>query len=155
MEKEIDKDFKKSCLDDLVRPTIIIQDLTTRKKKALFSRSQSEYHAKGALNLVNTDTPLLAVKEAYYAAMHKANEILAIAGYDINSHICSIIGLSKIVKRPDLADILRELGDERINVDYNMDPKNPTISIERVKETVELMKKFISEIEKIIVAGQE
>ena len=152
MEKEIDTEFKKNCLGDPKRPTAIIQDPVSRKKKALFSRSQSEYHAKGALNLINTDTPLLAVKEAYYAAMHKSNELLAIVGYDINSHICSIIGLSKIIKRPDLADTLRILDDERISVDYNMDPKNPTINIEKVKQLVDMMVKFISEEEKIVRA---
>ncbi len=134
MEKEIDSEFRESCLEDPKRPTLVIPDLVSRKKKALFSRSQSEYHARGAKNLVNTGTPLLAVKESYYAAMHKSNELLAIAGYDINSHICSIIGLSKIIKRPDLADTLRILGDERIDVDYNMDPKNPTINTERISK---------------------
>ena len=150
MEK-VDEKFKKECLSDADRPTKIIDDLVSRERKALFSKLQSEYHAKGAKNLANTDTPLLAVKEAYYAAMHKANELLALIGYDINSHICSIIGLSRIVKREDLADTLRELGDERINVDYNMDLKNPTIKTERIKEIVDLTENFILEIDKEII----
>lgn len=103
---------------------------------------------KSAVNLLSTDTPLIAVLEAHYAMMHKANQALANAGYDVKSHICSIIGLSRVQDRPDLAEKLRQAGERRLETDYELDPENPPCNFGETTRFVEdTMENFLDELE--------
>lgn len=122
-----------------------------QKRKAKNYSKQSEYHEKTTRNLLETDTFLIAISEAYYAMMHKANQALALAGYDIGSHRCTVIGLSRILNRSDLAETLRRAGDRRLETDYELELDSPPYTAEETKKFVEqTMKEFLREVEKLI-----
>ncbi len=145
----VDEEFFEKCLEDgsakqLGSPTM-------RKRSSEKYEKQSEYHERTALNLLNTDTPLIAVVEAYYAIMHKANQALALAGYDVGSHLCTILGLSRVLGRPELAEKLRQAGRRRLETDYEMDPENPPYTVEETRRFVEeTMAEFLSEMEELV-----
>lgn len=147
----VDEKFRKKCLEDESNSTRLLKSPTMRKRTAEKYSKQSEYHERTARNLLNTDTPLIAVAEAYYTMMHKANQALALAGYDIGSHLCTLIGLSRILDKPELADRLRQAGERRLETDYELDPEKPPYNERATRRFVEeAMSDFLSELEGII-----
>lgn len=147
----VDKKFRKKCLEDEGNSTRRLKSPAMRRRSAEKYGKQSEYHERTAMNLLNTDTPLIAIAEAYYAMMHKANQALALAGYDIGSHLCTLIGLSRVLDRPELADKLRQAGERRLETDYELDPENPPYDEGRTRRFVEeVLGDFLGEIEGII-----
>lgn len=142
----IDEKFREECLEE--NSAERLKSPTMRKRSAKNYERQAKYHKKSAMNLLNTDTPLIAVVEAYYAMMHKANQALAIAGYDVKSHICTIVGLSRVLDRPDLAEKLRQAGARRLETDYELDPENPPYNFDETKRFVgKTMENFLNELE--------
>lgn len=147
----VDEKFRKKCLEDESNSTRRLKSPTMRKRSAEKYSKQSEYHERTAMNLLNTDTSLIAISEAYYAMMHKANQALALAGYDVGSHLCTLIGLSRVLGRPELADRLRQAGDRRLETDYELDPENPPYDEGRTRGFVEeVLVDFLSDIEGVI-----
>lgn len=87
---------------------------------------QSQYHRIAADDHLQGRARLMAIREGYYAMLHKANEALARAGFESRSHRCTILGLRGVFDAPELTDTLRRAGEERKNVDYGIDPTDPT-----------------------------
>lgn len=120
----IDKEFDEKCLQKRTRtsePSVkIIRDEKSKQQIANQHNENSKYFLEGAKNLLNTNTPLLAVVMGYFAMEHKANQLLALTNYDVESHICTQIGLSRLIGRRDLAKQLSNIFDMRINLNYRM-----------------------------------
>lgn len=122
------REFFEKCLNDGERPGAIRSDgAADQRRKADRFREQSRYHRIAADDHLDGRAKLLAIREGYYAMFHKANEALALAGFEPKSHRCTLLGLRGIFDAPGLADTLRRAGDERTNVDYGLDPDEPEL----------------------------
>lgn len=122
------QEFFEKCLNGDERPGAIRIDGTAdQKRKADRFRDQSRYHRIAADDHLEGQAKLLAIREGYYAMFHKANEALALAGFEPKSHQCTLLGLRGIFDAPEPADTLRRAGDERTSVDYGLDPDDPEL----------------------------
>lgn len=151
----IDKEFDEKCLQERAitsKPSVkIIRDEKIKHQIADQHNGNSRYFLEGAKNLLNTNTPLLAVVVGYFAMEHKANQLLALNNYDIESHICTQIGLSRIIGRRDLAKQLSNIFNMRINLNYRMLLKKGEEEKANAERVVnETIAPFISEIDKLI-----
>ena len=151
----IDKEFDEKCLQErtiISKPSVkIIRDERSKQQIADKHNENSEYFLEGAKNLLNTNTPLLSVVVGYFAMEHKANQLLALNNYDIESHICTQIGLSRIIGRRDLAKQLSKIFNIRINLNYRMLLKKGEEEKANAEKVVnETIVPFISEIDKLI-----
>ena len=151
----IDKEFDEKCLQERTvasGPSVkIIHDEKIKNQIANQHNENSRYFLEGARNLLNTNTPLLAVVIGYFAMEHKTNQILALNGYDVESHICTQIGLSKIIGRGDLAKQLSNVFDMRLNLNYRMLLKKGEEEKANAGKVIdETIIPFILEIDKLI-----
>ena len=103
----MDKEFDEKCLSERTitqKPSVSrIQEKRTMQSIAEQHKSNADYFLECAKNLLNSTTPLAAVLIGHFAMEHKGNQLLALHGYKVESHICTQIGLSRIVGRKDLA----------------------------------------------------
>jgi len=103
----MDKEFEEKCLSKrtvIQEPSVSsITDGKIMESLAQQHKNNSEYILEGAKNLLNSPTPLLAILIGHFAMEHKANQLLALNGYKVESHLCTQIGLSRVVGRKDLA----------------------------------------------------
>jgi len=151
----IDKEFEDKCLKErtvLIKPTVIkIERVDLKMSLANQHKNNSKYFLEGAQVLLKSNTPLLAILLGYFAIEHKANQILALKGYKIESHICTQIALSRILGRKDLAKIISSVFESRQNIGYRMFLKD---NEEERKNTEKIINKdillFIEEINKLI-----
>jgi hypothetical protein len=82
---------------------------------------------------------------------HKGNQLLALHGYKVESHICTQIGLSRIVGRKDLAKKLSDIFTLRQSVGYRMTLKQSEESRKEAEKTVnETIIPFFEDINKLI-----
>ena len=143
------EEFREECLkqDDAKRI-----EGADRGREAERFRNQSEYHMKAAEELLGSDTSLIAIVEGYYSMLHKANEALARAGFKTSTHKCTLLGLRGVFQEPELARELQEAMDERINVDYYMNPEKPDLEeFQKPEEFLENhAKPFIQKTQELI-----
>lgn len=127
--EERKREFFDDCLaeDPGTQGAIRVDGTADRARRAERFAEQSSYHRLAADDHLNGSATLLAIKEGYYAMFHKANEALVLAGFESKSHHCTLLGLRGIFDAPELADTLRRARRERKNVDYGMDPENPSL----------------------------
>lgn len=99
------------------------------RRRALAGRAQrrSQYHLGAARDNLEGRAPLMAFREGYYVMLHKSSEALALAGFDVKTHECTLLGVRGVFNAPELADSLRRAKDERTNVDYYIDPDDPEL----------------------------
>ena len=142
------EEFENECIDEGDAKRI---DGVSKSKEAERFENQSDYHLKAAEELIGSEADLIAIVEGYYSMLHKANQALALAGFKADTHKCTLLGLRGVFQESDLAKSLQESFDERINVDYYMNPdkpdlkefKNPEIFVE---ETVMPFREQIDDI---------
>ena len=151
----IDNEFDEKCLQEkttISKPSVnIIQDEKIKNQIAEQHSENSRYFLEGAKNLVNTNTPLLAIVIGYFAMEHKTNQILALNNYDVESHICTQIGLSRVIGRRDLAKQLSNAFDMRLNLNYRMLLKKGEEEKANAGKAINgVIIPFISEIDKLI-----
>jgi uncharacterized protein (UPF0332 family) len=113
-------EFKEECLEEDGAKRL---DRTQQEKEAKRFKNQSEYHRQAAEDLLQGESSLIAIVEGYYSMLHKANQALALAGFKTSSHKCTLLGLRGVFKNSELARQLQQAMDERINVDYYIDPE--------------------------------
>ena len=148
------REFLEDCVDvgeDERQGAVRIDDPTARRKEAERSRNQADLHRRAATDHVEGKAPLMTIREGYYAMMHATNEALTLAGFRIDTHHCTMMGLRGVFDEPDLADELRRAREERKNVDYRVDPADPTLEnyagAERfLRETVEPFREAIDDL---------
>src|SRR3989338_10691312 len=120
----IDKEFEEKCLNE--RTTTMLPAVTTLKEEEQIGalahqhKNNSGYFLEGAQNLLKSSTPLLAILLGYFAMEHKANQLLALNGYKVESHICTQMALSRILEKKDLARKISSVFELRQNVGYRM-----------------------------------
>ena len=151
----MDKEFEEKCL---ARRTITLEPsvfpiATKELQNTIISqhKNNAKYFLESARNLLATNTALAAVILAYFAMEHKANELLAVRGYKVESHVCTQAGLSRIVQRKDLAKQLSEIFTLRQNIGYRL---TLTQSKEKKLETEQVINEiaipFLQEVDKLI-----
>jgi uncharacterized protein (UPF0332 family) len=125
------EEFFEACVggdDDPATGARRIDGSADRAREAERFEHQASYHLTGARELLGSDAELLVFKEGYYAMLHKANEAVAVAGFKPETHECTLLGLRGLYNAPDAADTLRRAKAERTNVDYGMNPAEPTLA---------------------------
>ena len=81
-------------------------------------RRLSSRFLRTARNLLATDTPESAVIEGFFAMEHKANELLAVAGYRSKSHVCTQLALARVLGAPEAARALSLAYEDRLAWNY-------------------------------------
>lgn len=151
----MDKEFEDKCLKErttLIKPTVtIIKRAEQIKSLAEQHKNNSEYFLEGSKALLSSSTPLLAILTGYFAIEHKANQIMALKGYKIESHICIQIALSRILGKRDLAKKISRVFELRQGIGYRMFLKH---SEEERKNTEKIINEdiipFIKEIDEMV-----
>ena len=152
---EIDKEFEGRCLS---KRTITQEASVSRIQEKRIMQSISEQHKNNsdyflecAKNLLDTSTPLAAILIGHFAMEHKGNQLLALHGYKVESHICTQIGLSRIVGRKDLAKKLSDIFTLRQSIGYRMTLKQSEESRSEAEKTInETVIPFFEEVDKLI-----
>lgn len=145
------EEFLEECVEGEEADATRIEGATQQREAERYSHL-AEYHLKGVEDHLKGEAKLLAIRQGYYAMLHQTNAALALAGFKTGSHICAIKGLSAVFESSDLADDLRRAGEERINVDYNIDPDSPSLEeFDSAKEFVDnVMHPFLEKIDKLL-----
>src|SRR3989338_1646006 len=120
----MDAEFEEKCMgikQITIQPTVTkIEDVTVLQRLAQQHHNNAAYFLESAKNMLNSTTPLAAIILAYFAMEHKANQLLALQGYKVESHSCTQMGLSRIVGRKDLAKLLSDVFILRQNIGYRL-----------------------------------
>ena len=127
-----------------------IQDATISQRLAQQHHNNAEYFLESAKNMLNSTTPLAAIILAYFAMEHKANQLLALQGYKVESHSCTQMGLSRIVERKDLAKQLSDIFILRQNIGYRLTLIQNEESKKEATETMNKIIVFTEEVDKLI-----
>lgn len=98
-----------------------------RKQEARRCWNQAEFHKTAATDNLTGGAELMAIRQGYYVMLHKSNQALALAGFSPKNHRCTLLGIRGVFDAPELADTLRRASEERNNVDYAMNPQDPTL----------------------------
>lgn len=151
----IDKEFGEKCLSKRTitqEPSVTkIAEKELRETIAEQHKKSAEYFFECAKNLLDSSTPLAAVLIGHFAMEHKGNQLLALHGYKVESHICTQIGLSRIVGRKDLAKKLSDIFTLRLSVGYRMILKQSEESRKEAEKTFnEIITHFFKEIDKLL-----
>ena len=152
---DIDKEFEEKCLSKRMitqEPNVIqIAEKELRETIAEQHKKSAEYFLECAKNLLNSSTPLAAILIGHFAMEHKGNQLLALNGYKVESHICTQIGLSRIAERKDLAKKLSDIFTIRQSVGYRMTIKQSEESKKEAEKTFnEIIIHFFKEIDKVL-----
>ncbi len=149
----MDKEFQEKCLSK--RTVSLEQGASKIEKEELRSsiaeqhRNNSEYFLECAKNLLESTTPLAAILITHFAMEHKANQLLALQGYKVESHVCTQAGLSRIAGRKDLAKMLSDIFALRQGVGYRMTLKQSEESRREAEESINKAIRFFEEIDKL------
>ena len=154
MDERSDKEFEEKCLSKrnvAQEPSVTIIEDKEISSTAEQHSNNAAYFLEGAKFLLNSPTPLLAVLIGHFAMEHKGNQLLALHGYKVESHICTQIGLSRIVGRKDLAKKLSGIFTLRQGIGYRMTLKQSKESRSETEKTInEIMIPFFEEVDKLI-----
>ena len=151
----MDKEFEETCMKRRtkeIEPSVF--EITNPLQITNLAKSCSKlstYFLSGAKYMLKSDSPLLSILLAYFAMEQKTYEILALNGLKVTSHVCAIKGLSRIIKRKDLAEILSRAYENRLEVNYLGNIKTLDLDRNRANNFVETtVIPFIMEIDKTI-----
>ena len=112
----LDRELSEKCVErGTLRP---IESLADRERMAQVERRLADRFLRTAWNLLGTDTPESAVIEGFFAMEHKANELLAVAGWRSKSHVCTQLALSRILGLPEAARVLSVAHEDRLAWNY-------------------------------------
>ncbi len=151
----MDQPFEEKCLGKrtiTIEPSVFrIISKEQREQIASQHKNNAAYFFESANNLLNSSTPLVAILIAYFSMEHKANQLLALYGYKVESHVCTQIGLSKIVQRKDLAKMLSDIFTLRQNIGYriSLTPSQES-KLEAQRTIKEIIIPFIQEVDLLI-----
>jgi uncharacterized protein (UPF0332 family) len=151
----MDPEFETKCLSQrtVVHPPTVIKIDDSRERHHLASqhKNNATYFFECANNLLNSSTPLVAILIAYFSMEHKANQLLALHGYKVESHICTQMGLSKIAQRKELAKMLSDIFTLRQNIGYRMNlTPSPESKLEAEQVITEILIPFMQEVDGLV-----
>jgi uncharacterized protein (UPF0332 family) len=122
------EEFFEDCIEaDETPGAVRIDTPAEQRQNAERHWHQADYHGSAAESNLAGGTDLMAFREGYYVMLHKADQALALAGFDSKTHHCTLMGIRGVFNAPDLADELRRARAERSNVDYAINPTNPQL----------------------------
>ena len=150
----MDKEFEDKCLIKravTLEPTVSkIEDDRIIQHTSKQHKNNAEYFLECAKNLLGSSTPLAAVLIGHFAMEHKGNQLLALHGYKVESHICTQIGLSRIAERKDLAKKLSDIFTLRQSIGYRMTLKQSEESRKEAEKAInETVIPFFEEVDKL------
>ena len=152
----MDKEFMENCMSrrtKVIEPSAI--EISNPVEINNLSKSHNllgSYFLEGAKSALASTTPLLSILLGYFAMEQKTYELLARKGLKVTSHVCAIMGLSRVIERKDLASVLSKAYDNRLEVNYLGNIKTAELDRERAnKFMAETALPFINEINKIIL----
>lgn len=151
----MDKEFEEKCLKERIikqSPTVtIIKRKELMKSIAEQHKNNSEYFLEAAKILSKSNAPLVSYIVGYFAMEHKANELLVLNGYKVESHICTQICLSRILGYKNLAKTLSVIFNLRQAVGYRMFLKYGESEKENARKVMEEnIMPFIEEVDGLI-----
>ncbi len=118
----MDKEFIETCMSKRtkeIEPSVVeISNPVVIENIATSNNTLSNYFLKGAQSILKSDTPLLAILLGYFSMEQKTYQLLAKKGLKVTSHVCGIMGLSRVIGRKDLASALSKAYDNRLEVNY-------------------------------------
>lgn len=91
---------------------------TEQKRLAERKESNSNYFLNAARNLLDTDTPAGVFVLGHLAVEKKVEQALALKGYKVDTHICTIKGLGRVLEEKELAEDMDRIYKRRQNVNY-------------------------------------
>ena len=151
----MDKEFFESCMSKRIKeiePSVVeISNPVVMENLANSHKSLSNYFLNGAKSILKGDTPLLAILLGYFSMEQKTYQLLAKKGLKVTSHVCGIMGLSRVIGRKDLASALSKAYDNRLEVNYLGNIK--TIEADRLRAETFIDKTaipFLDEINKLL-----
>lgn len=130
-----------------------IDEVTERRRMASRKSQNSDYFLRAAKNQLKTDTPRAAVVLGYFAAENKVEEALALSGYEVYTHLCTIKGLSRVLEKKELARRLEKAYKKRKDVNYQTELGESDGSAEKYIE--ERIEPLIEEVNQIVEELQE
>ncbi len=151
----MDKEFIETCMSKRtkeIEPSVVeISNPVVIENSANSHNILSDYFLKGAKSILKSDTPLLAILLGYFSMEQKTYQLLAKKGLKVTSHLCGIMGLSRVIGRKDLASVLAKAYDNRLEVNYLGNIK--TIEADRLRAETFIDKTvipFLDEINKLL-----
>ena len=151
----MDKQFIDTCMSKRtkeVEPSAVeISNPVVIQNTANSHNILSNYFLKGAQSILKSNTPLLGILLGYFSMEQKTYQLLAKKGFKVTSHVCGIMGLSRVVGRKDLASALSKAYDNRLEVNYLGNIK--TIEIDRFRAETFIDKTlmpFLNEMDSLI-----
>lgn len=150
-----DREFQEKCLQEReikVSPAVkILEQEVERQALAKQHQNNSDYFLEGAQNLLKSSTPSLSILVGFFALEHKANQLLALKGYKVESHVCTQMALSRIVGRPDLARKISFVFESRQNIGYRVFLKQDEEERKNAEKIInEEVIPFLEEINRLI-----
>ncbi|QGA80171.1 HEPN domain-containing protein [Candidatus Nanohalobium constans] len=145
MRKE--DEWKEECMEEGTEGRVGAEKLKKRREKERIIQRKSQnssYWLKAAENLLDSDTPQAAIVLGYFAAENKVEEALAHKNYEVNTHLCTIKGLSRVLESPELATQLDRAYQKRKDINYETQLKEDETEAEEFIE--ERVKPLIQEI---------
>lgn len=125
---------------------------TEQDRLAERKESNSEYFLNAARNLLGTDTPAGVFVLGHLAVEKKVEQALALKGYKVNTHICTIKGLSRVLEEKDLSKDMDRIYKRRQDVNYEteitdrIEEEAEEFMDERVKPFIEDMNGIIEDL---------
>lgn len=122
---------------------------TEQERLAKRKKSNSEYFLNAARNLLGTDTPAGVFVLGHLAVEKKVEQALALKGYKVDTHICTIKGLSRVLEEKELSKDMDRIYKRRQNVNYETEITD-TIEEEAEEFMDERIDPFIEEMIEIV-----
>jgi len=125
-----------------------------RRRLADRKESNSEYFLNAARNLLETDTSAGVFVLGHLAVEKKVEQALALKGYKVNTHICTIKGLGRVQEEKELSRDMDRIYKRRQDVNYQTEI-NETVEKEAEEFMQNRVEPFIKNMEEIIEKLQE
>lgn len=136
--------FREICLEG--NGMKALDTVTERRRFSAQFRELSETKLRAAEHLLDTDAEQMVVGHVYGAMEAKANELLAWHGYRSKNHLCTQVGLSRLLDREDLARSLSRVYDDRQTFEYTADPGTMT-SADSYVALLETARAYVAKVE--------
>lgn len=122
---------------------------TERERLAERKESNSRYFLNAARNLIGTDTPAGVFVLGHLAVEKKVEQALALKGYKVDTHICTIKGLSRVLEEKELSKKMDRIYKRRQEVNYETEITD-TIEDEAEEFMEERVEPFIDKMNEIV-----
>lgn len=151
MRKE--DEWKEDCMqerDITVGPGAkTVNSPTEQQRLANRKKSNADYFLNAARNVVTTDTAAGAFVLGHLAAEKKVEQALALKGYKVNTHLCTIKGLGRVLEQKNLSREMDRIYKRRQEVNYETEISE-TVENDAFDFMENRIEPFIEEMEDII-----